>query len=122
MQLAYHLNLGARNLIHILIAFFLFFSPSLSYAEEAPVISDDNKEITVSGTVEKAAIDDKGAVIAVEIWVAQGDAYDYFLVNDTPEGNALLGLVGTKVTATGILEEDEDGNKILTVRTYSVLK
>ncbi|MBI3582261.1 MAG: hypothetical protein HY098_09365 [Nitrospinae bacterium] len=121
MRTSYHHNLGAGFFFAFIFAFFMVLSPSISIAEEA-VSHPDEKEITVSGTVEKAAIDEKGEVIAVEIWVAQGDAYDYYLVNDTPDGNALLGLVGAKVTATGILEEDEDGNKILTVKKYSVLK
>lgn len=96
-------------------------SPPRANAEEASLVPDE-KIVTITGSVEKAAIDEKGAVIAVEIWVAQGDTYDYYLVNDTPEGNNIIGLVGNKITATGILEEDEDGNKILSVKTYSLIK
>ena len=121
MRIAYHHNLGIGVVLPVILAFLLVLSPAISLAEEAAPLPDE-KEITVSGTVEKAAIDDKGAVIAVEIWVAQGDAYDYYLVNDNREGNTLLGFVGSKVTATGILEEDEDGNKILTIKSYSILK
>jgi hypothetical protein len=121
MRAAYHNNMTMGAIFPFIFAFFLLVCPALSHADETSLVPDE-KQVTITGSVEKAAIDEKGAVIAVEIWVAVGDTYDYYLVNDTPEGNAILAHVGSKITATGILEEDEDGNKILSVKSYSILK
>jgi hypothetical protein len=121
MLKAYYHNVGIGIFWSAILSFVLLTAPVRSFAEDAATPSED-KEITITGSVEKAAIDEKGAVIAVEIWVEQGDSYDYFLVNDTPKGNELIPHVGSKVTLTAVLEEDEDGNKILTVKSYTVLK
>jgi hypothetical protein len=121
MRAAYHNNIKFGAILSLILALFLLMAPARSLAEETSLVPDE-KIVTITGSVEKAAIDEKGAVIAVEIWVVQGDTYDYYLVNDTPEGSAVIALVGSKITATGILEEDEDGNKILTVKSYSPQK
>lgn len=114
-------------LIAATVAACLAFSPALPRASaadgaSAPAKEQEAKKITVSGSVEKAAVDQNGKVIAVEIWAESGDTVDYFLVNDDAKGNELLSLTGKKITVTGIVEEDEDDNKIITVQTYTVDK
>lgn len=99
------------------------FPQSTHAAENEAVINDQGvKKITVTGSVEKAAVDDSGKVIAVEIWTESNGAADYYLVDDDPKGSELLPLVGKKVEIAGTVEEDEDDNKILTVQSYTVLK
>ncbi len=79
--------------------------------------------MTVTGQLEKAAIDEKtGKVIAVEIWAESGEITEYYLVNDDDKGNELLRYAGGRVKATGLVEEDEDGNKIISVTNYTLLK
>jgi hypothetical protein len=120
MRLEYYHNTGLRVFLFALVAISLFASPGGVFAEDTPPL--DEKVVTITGSVETAAVDDKGAVVAVEIWVEHGDEFDYYLVNDTPKGMELIASIGKKVTATGILEEDEDGNKIITVRSFSAAK
>jgi len=88
--------------------------------EENPAFP--SKRMTVTGALEKAAIDERGKVIAVEIWAEAGESTDYYLVNDDAKGNELLAFAGKRITATGIVEEDEDGNKIISVQAYTLLK
>lgn len=97
----------------------LYFCVLPSFAAEN---AEPGKPVTVTGNVEKAALDEKGNIIAVEIWAEEGDAYDYYLVDDTPRGNELIPLVGKRVRVTGTVEEDEDGNKIIIVTGYSVVR
>jgi len=101
-------------------AVFLFLCTVPAFAADQGI--EAGNTVTVTGNVEKAALDEKGNVIAVEIWAEGGDGYDYYLVNDSDKGNELIPLVGKRVRASGTVEEDEDGNKILTITGYSVVK
>ncbi len=88
------------------------FLPAAAQAQE--------KEITITGSVEKAAVDENDKVIAVEIWAEGPNGTEYYLVNDDAKGAELLGLAGKRVRATGAVEEDEDGNKIIMVKEFTV--
>ncbi|MBI3793239.1 MAG: hypothetical protein HY280_00745 [Nitrospinae bacterium] len=121
MLRAFYHNLGVGVFCAVVFSILSMSAPLSAFGEDAATASEE-KEVTITGSIEKAAIDEKGAVIAVEIWVEQGDAYDYFLVNDSPKGNELLGHVGSRTTLSGILEEDEDGNKIVTVKSFAIVK
>ena len=90
------------------------------HAAKKEVVRPPDKEITITGLVEKAAVDENDKVIAVEIQVEGPDGIDYYLVNDDAKGSELLGLVGRQVDVSGIVDEDEDENKLLTVKEYSV--
>ncbi len=86
--------------------------------KEAPPPAD--KEVTITGVVAKAAVDENDKVIAVEIQEDRSGETEYYLVNDDTKGNELLGLVDKRVEVTGVVDEDEDDNKILTVKSYTV--
>lgn len=90
------------------------------HARQKEVVRPPDKEVTITGVVEKAAVDENGKVIAVEIQEEWLEGTEYYLVNDDAKGNELLGLVGKKVEVTGVVDEDEDDNKILTVKSFSV--
>lgn len=101
----------------------LLFGPvitPLAHARQKEIVRPPDKEVTISGVVEKAAVDENDKVIAVEIQEERTEGTEYYLVNDDVKGNELLGLVGKKVEVTGVVDEDEDENKILTVKTFSV--
>ncbi len=62
--------------------------------------------------------DDEELVFAVVIITDEGDDY---LVDDTDIGEELLELVDSRVKVTGWVEEDEEGELMITVRGYKVL-
>ncbi|MFC1888220.1 hypothetical protein ACFL4G_00545 [Thermodesulfobacteriota bacterium] len=63
--------------------------------------------------------DDEELVFAVTILTEDGDEY---LVDDNDLGEELLELVDLPVQATGSIEEDEEGDLLITVRHYKVLQ
>lgn len=91
-----------------------------AHARQKEVARPPDKEVTITGVVEKAAVDENDKVIAVEIQEEWLEGTEYYLVNDDAKGNELLGLVGKRVEVTGVVDEDEDENKILTVKSFSV--
>ncbi len=93
---------------------------SPAHARQKDVVRPPDKEVTIIGVVEKAAVDENNKVIAVEIQEEMVEGTEYYLVNDDAKGNELLGLIGKQVEVTGIVDEDEDDNKILTVKSFSV--
>ncbi len=104
--------------ICLLLLGFVFTSPVYAGQKGAPPPPD--KDVTITGVVGKAAVDENDKVIAVEIQEDRSGETEYYLVNDDAKGNELLALVGKKVEVTGVVDEDEDENKILTVKSYSV--
>ncbi len=92
----------------------------LAHARQNEVVRAPDKDVTITGVVEKAAVDENDKIIAVEIQEEKAEGTEFYLVNDDAKGNELLGLVGKQVVVTGVVDEDEDDNKILTVKSFSV--
>ncbi len=63
--------------------------------------------------------DDEELVFAVVVLTDEGDE---FLVDDTDLGEELLELVDKRIKVTGWVEEDEDGDWMITVRSYKELQ
>lgn len=91
-----------------------------AHARQKEVVRPPDKDVTITGVVEKAAVDENDKVIAVEIQEERTEGTEFYLVNDDTKGNELLALVGKQVEVTGVVDEDEDDNKILTVKSFSV--
>jgi len=73
-------------------------------------------EATITGTVVAADWDDKDKAIAVSIETDD----ELYYVSDNPIGKQLLELLDKKVTVTGIVGEDKDGNRTITVKSYKI--
>ncbi len=91
----------------LLIMFVISVTAFTAYAEK----------ITIVGTVIAIAFDDNDKVVAVTIDTAEG----YYDVSDNSIGKELLELLDKNITATGIVGEDKDGNRIITIETYKIL-
>ena len=94
--------------------------------------SADDPTETISGMVVAAGWNDDGDVTAVAINVityvddsetgeSQEVAED-FLVGDTEKGRELLNMVSDEVEVTGVVKEDEDGNKTILVSAYKLVE
>lgn len=92
----------------------------LAHARQKEIAPPPDKEVTITGVVAKAAVDENDKVIAVEIQEERLEGTEFYLVNNDAKGDELLGLVGKQVEVTGVVDEDEDDNKILTVKSFSV--
>jgi biopolymer transport protein ExbD len=75
------------------------------------------EKITIVGTVTAIELDDNDKVVAVTIDTADG----FYDVSDNSIGKELLKLSDKNITATGIVGEDKDGNRIITIETYEIL-
>jgi len=91
----------------LLIMFVISVTAFTAYAEE----------ITIVGTVTAIQFNDNDKVVAVTIDTADG----YYDVSDNSIGKELLELLDKNITATGIVSEDKDGNRIITIETYKIL-
>ena len=76
----------------------LSFGPALSYDEE-----------TIIGTVN-------------DFFQIVTDDHDVYEIGDNEQGDELMGHVGAIVEVTGTVEEDEDGVKIITVKSFVVIE
>ena len=74
-------------------------------------------ETTITGIVVAADWDDKDKVIAVSI---EADDELYY-VSGNSIGKQLLELLDKGVEVTGIVGEDKDGNRTITVKAYETL-
>ncbi|MDO9529688.1 MAG: hypothetical protein Q7J27_11095 [Syntrophales bacterium] len=74
------------------------------------------EEVTITGTVVALDFDDKDKVVAVSIDTADG----YYDVSDNSIGKQLLTLLDKNVKVTGIVGEDKDGNRTITVKSYEI--
>lgn len=113
------LRLAAR-LFFISMLFAGWVMVPVAHSRQKEVVRPADKDVTITGVVAKAAVDENDKVIAVEIQEERAEGTEYYLVNDDAKGNELLGLVGKQVEVTGVVDEDEDENKILTVKSFSV--
>ncbi|GEM_PF-4435284 len=91
----------------LLIMFVISVTAFTAYAEK----------ITIVGTVTAIEFDDNDKVVAVTIDTSDG----YYDVSDNSIGKELLKLSDKNITATGIVGEDKDGNRIITIETYEIL-
>ncbi|MGA1796321.1 MAG: hypothetical protein ACMUIL_10735 [bacterium] len=77
------------------------------------------KKVTLTGIITAVDWDEDDNVIAVSISTPDEEEY---IIEDTPEGAELLDLVFQNIRVTGVIEEDEYGDKIITVESYEVLE
>jgi len=75
-------------------------------------------EVTVTGTVYPTALDENDNVIAAVI-ASMGE--EYVIVNNAA-GKELFKLEYEVVKTSGVIGEDSEGNKTLTVTKYEVMK
>jgi len=74
-------------------------------------------EVTVTGTVYATAWDDNDNVIAAVI----GDMGEEYVIVANAAGKELFKLDFKVVKAAGVIGEDSEGNKTLTVTSYEVM-
>ena len=79
----------------------------------------NKKKVTLTGIITAVDWDEDDNVIAVSISTPEEEEY---IIEDTPEGEELLDLVFQNVRVTGVIEEDEYGDRIITVESYEVLE
>ncbi|MGA1845375.1 MAG: hypothetical protein ACMUIS_12495 [bacterium] len=79
----------------------------------------NKKKVTLTGIITAVDWDEDDNVIAVSISTPDEEEY---IIEDTPEGEELLDLVFQNIRVTGVIEEDEYGDKIITVESYEVLE
>lgn len=75
-------------------------------------------EVTITGTVYAAAWDDKENVTAATIVAWMGE--EYAIVSNAI-GQQLFKLDSRDVKATGVVGEDSEGNKTITVTKYEIV-
>jgi len=85
----------------------------------APPRGDAAEQIIVTGTVWEDEWDDNNNVTAV---VIEADDGEQFLVSNEGKGKELLTLAGKNVKVTGVVGEEVDGWKTITVTAYAVIE
>lgn len=75
------------------------------------------KTVTLKGIVIPADWNDRQGVIAAAL--AMGDEREYRICT-TKKGKELLGVLQREVEVTGVLDHDEKGRDIITVKRYIV--
>lgn len=77
------------------------------------------KRVTITGTVVPTDWGKDGKVVAVAL---STPAEDEYVITNNSTGLELLQLVGAKIVATGIVTDDENWNRRLTLDTYETLE
>jgi len=100
------------------ILFFVFVTFIFSY--------QNTETMDITGVVEVVKMDDNENITQVEIVVPvivqeEVDCVNYLVVNNS-FGKELLNLTGEKVTATGSVLADADGNLSITITKYEIIK
>lgn len=95
-----------------------FFFLLLAYVI-APANALATEEVTITGMVYEDAWDDNDNVTAVVIEAADGEEYK---VSGDGRGKELLKLGDKNVKATGVVVEDSEGRKTITVMAYEVME
>lgn len=90
----------------------------LSAVSAADVFAAD--EVTVTGTVYATAWDVNDNVIAAAI-AGSGEEYEEYVIVANDVGKELFKLKYKVVKATGVLGQDSEGNKTITVTKYEVM-
>jgi hypothetical protein len=75
------------------------------------------KTVTLMGIVIPADWNDRQEVIAAALATADEKEYR---ISTTKKGKELLGALQREVEATGVLDRDEKGRDVITVRSYIV--
>jgi hypothetical protein len=75
------------------------------------------KTVTLTGIVIPADWNDRQEVIAAALATADEKEYR---ISTTKKGKELLGVLQREVEATGVLDRDEKGRNVITVRSYIV--
>jgi hypothetical protein len=75
-------------------------------------------EVTVTGTVYPTALDENDNVIAAVIDTSMGESY---VIVANAVGKKLFELEYEVVKASGVIDEDSEGNKTLSVTSYEVI-
>jgi hypothetical protein len=78
----------------------------------------EETQITTTGVLVPTDWDSEGSISAIAISTPREE--EYFINNDEI-GEELLDLYGAEVLVTGIVTEDSEGNKTLTVKKYELL-
>lgn len=77
-----------------------------------------SEETTITGTVYAVAWDEDDNVMEAFI---DGETGDYIIINDSV-GRQLFAMGGAYVEVSGVIGEDADGNRTITVANYKVLR
>ena len=85
----------------------------------APICEPAAEKVTITGTVYEDAWDSNDNPTAVVIEAADGEEYK---VSDVGKGKELLKLDGKEVKATGVVVEDSEGWKTITIMAYEVIE
>ncbi|NIN00697.1 MAG: hypothetical protein GTO24_22220 [candidate division Zixibacteria bacterium] len=104
-----------REMIFTTIAFFILVCAFLTTATGVSAGST----VTITGTVYEDEWDDQERPTAVVIETADGEEYR---VSAEGKGKELLKLGDKNVKATGVVGEDEEGWKAITVTTYEIIE
>jgi len=75
-------------------------------------------EVTFTGTVYPTALDENDNVIAAVIDTSMGESY---VIVANAVGKKLFELEYAVVKASGVIDEDSEGNKTLSVTSYEVI-
>ena len=119
------LALSALTLFIVICSTNVFAADGVTVTEtENPMALDENDnvisadEVTVTGTVNPMALDENDNVIAVVITNSVDEEY---IIVDNIVGKELFNLEYKVVEASGVVGEDSNGNKTLTVNSYKVI-
>ncbi|MGA1874288.1 MAG: hypothetical protein ACMUIA_01640 [bacterium] len=75
------------------------------------------QEVTLTGIITPVEWDENDCVIAVALSTSDEEEY---LIDDSDLGEELLEFTSQNVRVTGVLEEDEYGDKRIIVKRYKV--
>lgn len=60
--------------------------------------------------------------MVIDFYQIETDDGEVYEIGDSEQGDELLGYVGARVEVTGMVEEDEDGIKVITVTSFVVIE
>ena len=76
------------------------------------------KEYTIRGVIFPTDWDEDDNIVAVVIDTEDEDEY---FVSQNKKGRELCALVGKKIEVTGVVSEEQDGNRVLDVKRYNII-
>jgi hypothetical protein len=82
------------------------------------------KEVTIEGMVENHSEDESGNItqIAVGVYNTEIEDVEYHYIEKKGKGAELFKHVGENVKVTGTVSKDKDGNKLVSVSKYEIVK
>lgn len=90
----------------------------LKKRHESKNLAADGK-ITITGVITPIDWDDEDNIVAISISTSEEEEY---IVEDSPLGEELFNLINEYVKVTGFIEEDEYGDKTISVVNYKLIK